>query len=324
MEDSQFTIGHGLRQSGVTRRSFLKLCSTILLTPPGLLALSSVAETPQALAAQLSPVAALPLIWLTLQGCSGCSEMLLSSASQDTAKLVLGVARLQFHPLLMVASGQQAAKAFTQALQKYRGNYALVLEGALPGTAQHGALHLFGRDAVSIVQQATAEAALTIAVGSCASWGGVVAAAPNPTAAHAAVAQPSHGNFVSLPGCPPNPSVLAAVLLEFAAMRRLPALDEQARPQFAYGTLIHESCSRRAHFDAGRMARKFGDAKHRAGYCLFALGCKGPQTYAPCAERSFNDLVDCSPIANGAPCFGCAEKTIGFQTPAYTVLPALE
>ena len=87
---------------------------------------------------------------------------------------------------------------------------------------------------------------------------------------------------VTIPGCPPNPYNFLTTVVHFLTFGALPEVDATGRPKFAYGRLIHENCERRAHFDAGRFAIEFGDEGHRQGYCLYKLGCKGPETYANC------------------------------------------
>jgi hydrogenase small subunit len=154
-------------------------------------------------------------------------------------------------------------------------------------------------------------------MGSCASWGGVPSADPNPTGATGVDSIITDKPIVNLPGCPPNPYTLLGVVLEFAVMGKLPGCDDLKRPKFAYDRLIHDHCPRRAHFDAGRFAENYGSAGHREGYCLFKLGCKGPVTHAGCWTRHFNEIPDCWPIGGGAPCFGCTEKTVGFRVPLF-------
>lgn len=107
------------------------------------------------------------------------------------------------------------------------------------------------------------------------------------------------------------------MVLQYATYGTLPALDEEGRPLFAYGRTIHEHCPRRAHFDAGRFAEKYGDEGHRQGYCLYKLGCKGPATHANCSVAHFCDVVDAWPIGLGHPCFGCTEQKIGFTMPLH-------
>ena len=90
---------------------------------------------------------------------------------------------------------------------------------------------------------------------------------------------------MTIPGCPPNPYNFLATVVHFLTFGKLPDVDKLGRPKFAYCRLIHENCERRAHFDAGRFAMEFGDEGHRKGYCLYKLGCKGPETYANCSDH---------------------------------------
>jgi hydrogenase small subunit len=84
--------------------------------------------------------------------------------------------------------------------------------------------------------------------------------------------------------------------------------------------VIHDHCPRRAHFDAGRFAKEFGDCGHRQGWCLYKLGCKGPATHAACSTRHFNEIPDCWPIGIGAPCVGCTEKAVAFRVPIFDTI----
>jgi hydrogenase small subunit len=125
---------------------------------------------------------------------------------------------------------------------------------------------------------------------------------------------------VTIPGCPPNPYNLLATLLHFITFNKLPALDEQGRPLFAYGRLIHENCERRPHFDAGRFALEFDDEGHRKGWCLYKLGCKGPETYANCPAVLFGDVGSASwPVGTRHPCIGCTEQGVVFQKSIHTL-----
>jgi hydrogenase small subunit len=154
-----------------------------------------------------------------------------------------------------------------------------------------------------------------VAIGSCASWGGIPSAEPNPTGATGVNKILEGKAVVTLPGCPANPYILLGTLLQFVALGKLPELDELGRPKFAYGRTIHEHCPRRAHFDSGRFAEEFGDEGHRLGYCLYKLGCKGPSTHASCSVLHFCEVVDAWPIGLGHPCFGCTEQEIAFRVP---------
>ena len=114
---------------------------------------------------------------------------------------------------------------------------------------------------------------------------------------------------INIPGCPPNVYNFLSTVLYLVTFGKPPDLDDKNRPKFAYGRLIHENCERRPHFDAGRFALEFGDAGHRQGWCLYKLGCKGPETYANCPAILFGDVgAGAWPVGTGHPCFGCTEQ----------------
>ena len=306
------TIAQSLKNAGYSRRDFLTLCTTIVATAPMGLALTEKA-TPAAVAKAKKP----SVVWLHFQDCTGCSETLLRTSKPDVADLIINLISLDYHETLMVACGQQAEDALNSAVADNAGKFVLVVEGAIPTKEQGRYMLLNGKPALEVLKEVGSKAAAIIAMGSCASWGGVPSADPNPTGATGVDSIITDKPIVNLPGCPPNPYTLLGVVLEFAVMGKLPACDDLKRPKFAFDRLIHDHCPRRAHFDAGRFAGQFGDAGHREGYCLFKLGCKGPVTHAGCSTRQFNEVVDCWPIGNGSPCFGCTEKTVGFRIPLF-------
>jgi hydrogenase small subunit len=153
------------------------------------------------------------------------------------------------------------------------------------------------------------DAFAVIAMGTCATLGGIPAAQPNPTGAVSVSSLVNDKPLINLPGCPPNAYNLPATILYFLTFGKLPELDSQGRPLFAYGRLIHDHCERRSHFDAGRFAKAFGHETHALGYCLYELGCKGPATYANCTTIRFNDGA-AWPVSIGHPCVGCTERLI--------------
>ena len=170
---------------------------------------------------------------------------------------------------------------------------------------------------MDVLQDVGGKAAAIIAIGSCAAWGGIPSADPAPTGAVGVADLMPARTIINLPGCPPNPYTLLAVVLQFADSGTLPELDTERRPKFAYDRNIHEHCPRRPHFDAGRFVRQFGDEGHREGWCLYEMGCKGPDTHAGCSTRHFNEIPDVWPIGIGAPCIGCTEKNIAFRVPMF-------
>jgi len=314
------TIGAYLRKSGVSRRNFLQLCSKIIVAAPIGLALTHKATAAQV--AKLVGKARRPsVIWLHFQDCTGCTETLLRTSAPDVANLILDVISLDYHETLMAAAGAQAEAALRSAIQDNAGKFVLVVEGAIPTRDDGVYMELGGRPAIQVIQEVSAQAAAVIAIGSCASWGGVPSADPNPTGAVGVDSVISGKPIINLPGCPPNPYNLLAVVLEYVTMGRLPELDQFSRPKFAYDRVIHENCPRRAHFDAGRFATAFGDEGHRKGWCLYKLGCKGPVTHAACATRNFNEIPGVWPIGTGVPCMGCTEKGVVWQMGTFQTVP---
>lgn len=316
----QPTIAEHLEASGVSRRSFLQLCSMLMVTAPVGLALTG-HKTALQIAEAIGKTKRPSVIWLHFQDCTGCTETLLRTSAPDVAHLILDVISLDYHETLMAASGAQAEAALRTAMTQNAGKYVLVVEGAIPTKDEGVYMQLNGRPAVQMIKEVAAQAAAVIAIGSCASWGGVPSADPNPTGAVGVDSVVTGKPIVNLPGCPPNPYNLLAVVLEYVTMGKLPALDDVGRPKFAYDRVIHENCPRRAHFDAGRFAVAFGDEGHRQGWCLYKLGCKGPITHASCSTRHFNELPGVWPIGIGAPCMGCTEKNVVWSMGTFETVP---
>ena len=258
----QPTIAEHLRKSNVSRRSFLQLCSALMVTAPVGLALTektSVLQVAQAIGKARRP----SVVWLHFQDCTGCSETLLRTSRPDVADLILNVISLDYHETLMAASGYQAEAALKQAVADNFGKFVLVVEGSVPTKEQGRYMKLAGRPALEVLKDVGSKAAAVVAIGSCASWGGIPSSGPNPTGAQGVDTILTEKPVVNIPGCPPNPYNLLAVVLEYATMKRLPALDELNRPKFAFDRNIHDHCPRRAHFDAGRFVKEFGDEGHR-------------------------------------------------------------
>lgn len=292
---------------GIDRRSFLKICS-IAAAAVGLPASAAKLFAEQA-AAGLKP----SVIWLSFQECTGCTESLLRTSHPALDELILDLISLDYHEALMVPSGHLAEEARMAAMNRHDGEFVLVVEGSIP--TRDGGIYcqIGGRTALDIVTEAAERAGAVIAIGSCASWGGIPSSDPNPTGATGAPQVLEGKTVVTIPGCPANPYNFLGTVLQYATYGTLPELDEKGRPRFAYGRTIHEHCPRRPHFDAGRFAERFGDEGHRQGWCLYKLGCKGPRTHANCSTQHFGEVDGAWPIGLGHPCFGCTEETLAFK-----------
>jgi hydrogenase small subunit len=260
-----------------------------------------------------------PVIWLSGQECTGCTESLLRTSHPTIGTLLLDLISLDYSETLNTGAGHQAEEFRAKSIEENIGKFILVCEGSIP--VKDGGIYckVAGRTALEILKETAPKAAAVISFGSCAAWGGVPSAAPNPTGATPVykILDGMGIPVVNIPGCPPNPYNFLSTVLYYVTFKKLPELDDKLRPKFAYGRLIHENCERRPHFDAGRFAEKFGDEGHRKGYCLYKLGCKGPETYNNCSTLRFND-VGTWPVNTGHPCFGCSEEGVGFTAPMYS------
>ena len=301
-----------LEQRGVDRREFMKVVSMAAATV-GLPA-TLVPKMAQAAAGAAQRPS---VIWLHFQECTGCTESLLRPGNPGIANVILDVISLDYHETLFAAAGYQIEAALASAMKEHAGKYVLVIEGAIPVKDNGIYCKVGGKTALDTVKEVADKAGAIIAIGSCASFGGIPAAFPNPTGAAGAPEVLKGKTVVTLPGCPSNPYNFLGVVLQYIAFGTLPALDAKGRPLFAYGRVIHEDCPRRAHFDAGRFAEQFGDDGHRKGYCLYKLGCKGPSTHANCSLLHFGDVAGAWPIGIGHPCVGCTEEAIAFKVPLH-------
>lgn len=290
-------LQHRLSQRGVSRREFLKFCTIMA----GTLALDS-ALGPR-IARALEAPARKPVIWLEFQDCAGCTESFLRASRPTAAEVVLDVLSVDYHETIMAAAGHLAEEAQAETVEK--GGYLLVVEGSIP-TAENGIYcTIGGRTAVEILEETAANAEAVIAVGNCATFGGIPKAAPNPTGAVSVMDLVTDKPVVNLPGCPLNVVNLTATVVHYLTFNELPEMDDLHRPLFAHGARIHDNCERRGHFDAGRFVKEWGDEGHRKGWCLYEMGCKGPVAFYNCPTVRWNDGTSW-PVASGHGCVACA------------------
>ena len=311
------TLYEILKRKGYSRREFLKF-STVLASVIGL-SPQAFPEFVHALEVKLKPV----VIWLEFQDCAGCSESFIRSTSLLPAEVLLDYISLEYHETLMSPAGYYAEESKKEAMEKYKGKYILVVEGSV--TPQDNGVYctVGGKSNYDILKEAAENAAAIISVGSCASWGGIPKAEPNPTGAIPVYKALKGKKVINIPGCPPIADVMVAVIVQFVAFGKLPPLDELGRPKNFYGETIHDRCYRRAFYNAGKFAESFDDEKARKGYCLYKLGCKGPITRNSCASIRWNGGLS-FPIQSGHPCFGCSEPDFWDRGFIYKPLSVVE
>lgn len=293
---------------GINRRDFMKLCTAMAATMG--LSSTAAAEIAESVGDPQRP----PVIWIGAQECTGCTESLLRATHPTIENLILNTISLEYHEVLSAAFGHQVEDNKHNAIKAYQGKYVLVVDGSIPLKDNGIYCMVAGKPIVEHIKEAAEGAAAIIAIGSCAAWGGVAAAGDNPTGAVGLQEILPGKTVINIPGCPPNPHNFLATVAHIITYGRAPGLDSKNRPLFAYGRLIHEHCERRPHFDAGRFAKEFGDDGHREGWCLYHLGCKGPETYGNCSTLEFCDVGGgIWPVGIGHPCYGCNEEGVGFH-----------
>ncbi len=289
-----------MRRQGISRRSFLKFCSLTAAS----LGLSEAGA--QQIAQAMQTKQRTPVIWLHGLECTCCTESFIRSAHPLAKDVVLSMISLDYDDTLMAAAGHQAEEALEETIKKYKGNYILAVEGN-PPLADDGIYCIpGGRPFVEKLRHVAKDAKAIISWGSCASWGCVQAARPNPTQATPVHKVITDKPIIKVPGCPPIAEVMTGVITYMLTFDRLPELDAQGRPKMFYSQRIHDKCYRRPHFDAGQFVEHFDDAGARMGYCLYKVGCKGPVTYNACSALRWNDGLS-FPIQSGHGCIGCSE-----------------
>lgn len=292
------TIYESALEQGYSRRDFLKMCTAISA------AIGLDFSQSDKVVKAMETKSRVPVIWLQFQDCTGCSESFIRSAHPKVESVLFNMISLEYSEVLSAASGHQVDAAMEQVLKDYDGKYILACEGSIPDDDAY--LSVAGHSAKETFKKVAKGAAAIISYGSCASWGGIAAAKPNPTGAKPITAFVSGKPVILVPGCPPIAEVMTGVIAHFITFDTLPETDHLGRPKAFYRHRIHDKCNRRAYFDAGLFVESFDDEGAKQGYCLYKVGCKGPTTYNSCAEMRWNGGVS-YPIQSGNPCIGCSE-----------------
>ncbi len=277
------------------------------------------------------------LFWLQGMGCDGCTTSLLSANRPSLEEMVLGtVPRIPriilHHPMLDEDSGPDFMSAYRQAVEGTLGApYVVVLEGSIPddqsfpGEGYFAALGVAadapqGMRATGRPDQPlrvsdwawamARRAEACFSIGTCATWGGIPAAAGNITGSMGFMDylgreyRSARGlPVVNVPGCAPIgdnfTETLMQVLLYFDGAVKLPEFDELGRPEWMFAETVHRHCMKAGYYEEGVFAHEPGDNE-----CLVEIGCWGPVVQCNITERgAINHTGGCM-IAGGA-CIGC-------------------
>lgn len=307
-----------LAAHGVTRRDFVKFCGSVA----AMLGLSE-AMVPQIAAAVESAAGSklYPAVWLNGGACTGCTESMAQATNPDVAQVVLDILSMNYMETIMMAQGEAANEALYHTVDANEGKTIMIYEGSVMKGWDGNALRVEGKTSLEVLDEVAPKVAAIIAVGSCAVDGGWVKAAPNPADATGVAMYLAEKGIttpvINLPTCPVNPEWIVAMVVDVLLLGGIDEegkvsealvgkLDAQGRPKLIFGQTIHDNCPRRGHFENGEFVYQFGTEEERKGYCLYPVGCKGPQTYTNCPIVRWNNQVSWC-VESGAPCIGCGD-----------------
>jgi len=298
-----------LELKGISRRDFLKYCAATA----AVLGISELEFTEKIVHAMETSSSKPPVIWLEGQDCAGCSISFTQILNPPASSIILDKISLRYHETVMAASGSLAEETYKETVKK--GGYVLIVEGSVPSADDRFCM-IGGRPFREILNEAAKNAAAIIAVGACATYGGIPAATPS-KGIGLDKALPRK-KVINLPTCPVHPDHLAGTVLYFLTTGKIPELDEIGRPKMYFKETIHDNCRRRGHFENGRFLTDWNDPKQK-DWCLLQKGCKGPMTKSDCPVRRWNDgisfCLDC-----GGVCMGCSEPGFYSQmSPLYAL-----
>ncbi len=309
------SLGEHMARRGVSRRAFGKYgayLATLLALPPNMA---------PAMAQGLTKARRQAVIWLSFQECTGCTESLTRAYSPTLEDLIFDFISLDYHHTLQSVSGEAAENARRTSMVENRGKYIVVVDGSVP--IDNGGVYstIAGRTNLQILEETAADAFAVIAVGTCAAFGGLPHAHPNPTGAVPISDLIKDKPLINIPGCPPVPEAMTGTIAHLLAFGDIPALDRRHRPKAFFGETIHDRCYRRPYYERGLFAKSFDDEGARNGWCLFELGCKGPAAFNACATLKWNGGVS-FPIQSGHTCFACGSPNFWDQGGFYKPLSA--
>lgn len=283
-------------------------------------------------ASRLGPLEKIHVFWFAGMSCDGCSIAVTGASAPSVESLLLGAHPglprvILHHPVLNVESGPNYLRAHEMAVAgQLDAPYAIVLEGSISdetaamrtggywsGQGEEpwgpgGEMRTVSTD--EWIARLAPGAAASIAIGTCATWGGIPAADGNPTGAMSLMdflGKDYRSAFgvpvVNIPGCAPVgdnfTETVAAILYFLQGFGPLPEFDELGRPAWLFGETVHRHCVRGAYYEEGLYAQQFGDKE-----CLVEIGCWGPVVNCNITSRGAINHVGGCMNAGGA-CIGC-------------------
>ncbi|MEO6196325.1 MAG: hydrogenase expression protein HypE [Thermoanaerobaculia bacterium] len=295
----------------------------------------SIPETlpdPQPQRLPLGPLQTIHVFWVAGMSCDGCTISVAGATNPGLEGLLTGTIPaipkvILHHPVLSVEAGEEFMRPFKDAFEgKLDAPYVLVLEGSVADeriaartggyfSAMGGEVMSEGEDSRPVptatwLKRLAPGAAAAIAIGTCATWGGIPAAEGNPTGAMSLMdflGKDYRSAFglpvINIPGCAPQgdnfTETVFAVLLFLQGLGPLPAFDELGRPSWLFGETVHRGCTRAGYYEEGVFAHHYGDPE-----CLVEIGCWGPVVNCNIVKRgAINHMGGC--MEAGGVCIAC-------------------
>jgi len=279
----------------------------------------------------LGPLKTIHVYWLAGMSCDGCTISVAGATNPGIEGLLAGVVPampkvILHHPVLSVEAGAEFVKSFSEAWEgKLGAPYVVVYEGSVADERiagrTGGYFSAMGVEAVeggspqpvptaTWLRRLAPGAAATIAIGTCATWGGVPSAEGNPTGAMSLMdflGKDYRSAFglpvINIPGCAPQgdnfTETVFAVLLFLQGLGPLPTFDELGRPAWLFRETVHHGCTRAGFYEEGIFAQRYGDPQ-----CLVEIGCWGPIVNCNIVQRgAINHMGGC--MRAGGVCIGC-------------------
>jgi hydrogenase small subunit len=300
---SRSRLPDALAAHGVSRRDFLRFCGS-LAASIGL----SQAAVPTIAEALEQGTQARPAVWLSMGLCTGCTDSVAQSTYPDLGRILLELLSIDYWDTLAAGAGGTVRASLLETIGQQRGKFVLIVEGAVMKGFDGNTLRVAGRPAIDDLKAIADAAAVVLAVGSCAVDGGWVRSRPDLAGGTGVMDVVDPSKVVNLPTCPVNPEWVVAMIVDYLLLGRTVPVDDTTRePPLIYGQTIHDDCGRRGHFENGEFVTEFGSTEAAKGFCLYQMGCKGPQTRTRCPVTRWNSRTSWC-VEAGSPCIGCANR----------------
>ncbi|KAK3604858.1 hypothetical protein CHS0354_000520 [Potamilus streckersoni] len=261
----------------------------------------------------------LATVWLQGGACSGNTMSFLNAQEPTVVELIVDFGiNILWHPTVGLEIGDQVGNLLNSCVAGKTPLDIFVFEGTVvEGPNKSGTMNYFAdRPMKDWVKDLAGVAQFVVAIGDCATYGGIPAVPPNPSESTGMqFLKKKKGGFlgehfkaksglpvINIPGCPAHPDWITQILVAIATGRAGDILiDEYHRPKTFFSTYVQSGCTKVNSF-ANKIEGGFG----KRGGCLFyEVGCRGPMTKASCNNILWNRWS--SKTRSNHPCLGCTE-----------------